>query len=105
MVRYFTELDRVSDRMTVETVGRTTGGRPYLLAAISSPDTVASLAQARARHRRLADPRTTPEDEALSIAGGGKVVVLIGAGVHSSEIGTTQAMNELATAHDPADLY
>ncbi len=96
MVRYFTELDRVSDRMTVETVGRTTGGRPYLLAAISSPDTVASLAQARARHRRLADPRTTPEDEALSIAGGGKVVVLIGAGVHSSEIGTTQAMNELA---------
>ena len=30
MVRYFAELDRLSDRMTVETVGQTTGGRPYL---------------------------------------------------------------------------
>jgi len=97
MVRYFTELDRVSDRMTVETIGQTTGKRPYLVAAISSPDTIASLAQARARHRRLADPRATPEAEALSLAREGKVVVLIGAGVHSSEIGSTQAMNELAS--------
>jgi hypothetical protein len=96
MVRYFTELDRLSDRMTVETVGQTTGGRPYLVAAISSPDTIASMAQARARHRRLADPRATTEAEALNIARDGKVVVLIGAGVHSSEIGSTQAMNELA---------
>ena len=46
MVRYFTELDRVSDRMAVETVGQTTGKRPYLLATISSPETIASLAQA-----------------------------------------------------------
>ena len=50
----------------------------------------------RARHRRLADPRTTPEAEALTLARDGKVVVLIGAGVHSTEIGSTQAMNELA---------
>jgi len=96
MVRYFTELDRVSDRMTVEPVGQTTGKRPYLLATISSPETIASLAQVRARHRRLADPLTTPEAEALTLARDGKVVVLIGAGVHSTEIGSTQAMNELA---------
>src|SRR4029453_18948547 len=96
MVRYFAELDRLSDRMMVETVGQTTGGRPYLLAAISSPDTIASLSHAQARHRLLADPRSTPESEALALARDGKVVVLIGAGVHSSEIGSTQAMNELA---------
>jgi hypothetical protein len=96
MVRYFAELDRVSDRIVVDTVGETTGGRPYLVAAISSPDTIAALAQARARHRRLADPRETTEAEALAIAREGKVVVLVGAGVHSTEIGSTQAMNELA---------
>ena len=79
-----------------QTVGQTTGGRPYLLAAISSPDTIASLSHAQARHRLLADPRATAESEALTLARGGKVVVLIGAGVHSSEIGSTQAMNELA---------
>ncbi len=97
MVRYFTELDRVSERMSVETIGQTTGRRPYLLATISSPDTIASLSLARSRHRRLADPRATSEADALDIARDGKVVVLIGAGVHSSEIGSTQAMNELAS--------
>ena len=94
-VDYLRAVARVSQRVRVDEVGRTTGGRPYVLVTISTPDTLKSLSEARAAQRRLADPRVTTDAQASRIAREHKAVVLIGAGVHSSETGSAQAMNEL----------
>ena len=94
-VDYLRAIARDSERVRVDEVGRTTGGRPYLLVTMSTPDTVLALAQARAAQHRLADPRFTSRAEAERIARQHKAIVLIGAGVHSNETGSAQAVNEL----------
>ena len=59
-------------------------------------------------NQRLADPRTLPQEDARTLAATHKVVVAIGASIHASEIGGTQAANELlhslATTDDPGLL-
>jgi hypothetical protein len=95
MVDYFQRIGEGSDRVLVEELGRTTNGNPYLLLTISAPETIANLPRHRALQHRLADPRRTGEGEAGSIAENGKAVLLIGANVHATEIGTNQAMNTL----------
>lgn len=103
---YLKAVARASARVRLDEVGRTTGGRPYLLVTISTPDTLQALSQARASQRRLADPRVTPAEQAERIVSTQKAVVLIGAGVHSTETGSAQAANELvwrlATERSPA---
>ncbi len=94
-VLYLRAIARTSARVRVDEVGRTTGGRPYLLVTISTPDTLLALGRARAAQHRLADPRATSTAEAERIAREHKAVVLIGAGVHSNETGSAQAVNEL----------
>jgi hypothetical protein len=94
MVEYFQTVDRLSDRVIVEDLGPTTDGRPYLLATVASPSVIADLPRFRRMQQQLADPATT-EAEAARIVRDGKVVVLIGAGVHANEVGSSQMTNEL----------
>ncbi len=105
-VDYLRTLARASPRVRVDEVGKTTGGRPYLLVTISTPDTLQALSKARAAQHRLADPRLTTGADAERIAREHKAIVLIGAGVHSNETGSAQAINELvwrlATERSPA---
>ena len=95
MVDYFHTVAERSDRVEVAELGRTTLGQPYLLATISTPDTIADLPRYRAMQKKLADPRRTAPEEAEAIAQTGKAVVLVGANVHATEIGTSQLMNDL----------
>lgn len=95
MVEYFTLVGERSPRVAVRELGKTTNGHPYLLAAVSTPDTIADLPRYRAMQRELADPRRTTPARADEIARTGKAVVLIGANVHATEIGTNQVMNDL----------
>ena len=95
IVDYFTLVGERSDRVLVQEIGKTTLGEPYLLAVVSSPDTIADLPRYQTMQHRLADPDRTSEDEAAAIVREGKAVVLIGANVHATEIGTNQAMNDL----------
>ena len=94
-VAYVRELARLSDRVRVVELGPTTLGRPFVMAVASSPETLDRLDEHRAMQHRLADPRSTPPDAADRIAREGKAVVLIGASVHSDEIGGSQMANEL----------
>src|SRR5919107_3740000 len=57
IVEYFRAVDRLSDRVVVQDLGPTTEGRPYVLAIVSSPDTIADLPRYQAMQKRLADPR------------------------------------------------
>ena len=94
-VEYFRTIDRLSDRVVVRDLGPTTEGLPYIVAVVSSPETIADLPRHQADQRRQADPRLTSDAEAARIAREGKAVVLIGAGVHANEIGSSQMMNDL----------
>ena len=64
---YFTALDRASPRVSVRTLGKTTLGRPFLVAFISDPSTLANLERYRQIQRKLMDPRlrTAGEREKL----------------------------------------
>ena len=101
---YFHALDAASPRVLVREVGRTTEGRPFLLVAISSEANMERLEDIRAASLRLADPRGLPEAEAERILETGRVVVAMSYGIHSTEVGTTQASmitaHRLATAED-----
>jgi hypothetical protein len=106
--RYFEQIATASDRVELVDLGRTTDGNPTIAAIISAPDNIQNLARIRATNQRLADPRTLPQEDARTLAATHKAVVAIGAGIHASEVGGTQAANELlhtlATTSDPGLL-
>src|SRR5688572_15389488 len=56
-VDYFKKLDKFSDRILVEEIGKTTLGRPFIVATISSPENLKRLDELRDIQRQLADPR------------------------------------------------
>ena len=95
MVEYYETVAERSDRMVVEELGKTTLGEPYLLLVISAPETIRELPRFQAMQRQLANPRQTSAETAEVIAQTGKAVVLVGANVHSTEIGTSQMMNDI----------
>lgn len=89
MVDYFKQLDRASNRVLVEELGKTTLGRPFMLAVISSPANLSRLDYYRDIQRKLADPRTinSNDAEAEKLIAEGKTIVLITCGIHSTEVG------------------
>jgi len=84
---YFTALDKASPRVSVRTLGRTTLGRPFLVAFISEPSTLANLERYRQIQRKLMDPRLRAPGEREKLIADGKLVVLITSSIHSTEVG------------------
>jgi hypothetical protein len=107
IVAYFRALDAASARVSVEDVGKTTEGRPFLVVTITSEANMARLEEVRQANLRLADPRGLSDAEAGRLLADGKAVVALNYGIHSTEVAAPQtAMEEawrLATAQD-ADL-
>ena len=54
---YFTALDAASPRVQLRTLGRTTLGRPFIVAFISDSATLANLERIRQIQQQLLDPR------------------------------------------------
>ena len=95
-IEYFHALGKASDRIVVKEYGKSTEGRPMIVGIISAPETLRKLDRFQQIQRKLADPRTTGEDEAARLAGEGKAVVLITCSVHSTELASTQTAMEFA---------
>ncbi|MGA9770951.1 MAG: M14 metallopeptidase family protein [Blastocatellia bacterium] len=89
IAEYFTRLDRASNRVVVEDLGKTTLGRPFLVATISSPANLARLDYFKEIQRKLADPRiiNSNDAEAEKLIAEGRTIVLITCGIHSTEVG------------------
>src|SRR6185369_12302535 len=89
IVDYFKRLERASDRVKLEELGKTTLGRPFVLATISSPENLARLDRFKEIQRKLADPRTfnSNDGEAEKLIAEGRTIVLITCGIHSTEVG------------------
>ena len=92
---YFELVASQSDRVKIVDIGPTTERHRTIAAIVSSPDNIRNLDRIRATNQRLADPRTLDRDVARQLTASHKVVLAIGAGIHASEIGATQAANEL----------
>jgi ribosomal protein L18 len=102
---YLRALDAASDRVSVEEVGKTTGGRPFVLVTVTSAANHARLEEIRAANARLADPRGLGEGEAERLVRGGKTIVAMAFSIHSTEVGGTLAslrlLHHLASSDDP----
>ena len=105
MVAYYEEVGRTSDRVEIVELGTSTEGRPFLLVKIADAEGLRRAEQVRAQNRALYDPRTTTEDEARALAAEGRATVAFSLGVHSVEVGSSQAglriVHQLATRDDP----
>jgi hypothetical protein len=96
VVGYFQTLEKSSDRIRVEELGRSTEGRPFIAATIADPETLRHLDRYIAIQQRLADPRTTPQAEAEKLFLEGKAVVLVTCSIHATEIASTHTAIEFA---------
>ncbi len=88
LVRYYQALAQASDRVDYREFGKTTLGAPFVALVISSPQTLKRLGSYQQLNARLADPRTLRSiRETQEALRGGKAVVLITSGIHSTEVG------------------
>jgi hypothetical protein len=93
---YLQHLSKTTNRLQYKEVGKTTMGNPYVVATISAPENLAKLDRLVEINRRLADPRGLTVDEARKLADEGRAFVFLYASIHSTEVGNTQALTEIA---------
>jgi len=93
--RYFQNIAAQSDRVRVIDLGQTTDRHRTVAAIVSAPENIRNLDQIRADNQRLSDPRTIAADDARRLAASQPIVVAIGCSIHATEVGASQAANEL----------
>lgn len=98
-VAYFKKLTETSDRIKLEELGKTTLGRPFVAATITSPENFKRLEEFKQIQLRLSDPRlltTSTEAGIADLIHAGKTVVVITCSIHATEVGGTFTATELA---------
>jgi hypothetical protein len=88
------KLDAESDRMIVQSIGKTAEGRDQLMAIITSPENHRSLQRYKDISRRLALAEGLTDDQARQLARDGKAVVWIDGGLHATEVLGAQQLTE-----------
>ena len=97
LTAYYEALARTSDRVTVDTLGPTTMGRPFVMLTITSPANHARLDDLHRMQRQLADPRTVSgPGELQRLLDEGRTIVMITHAIHSTEVGSAQVAAKLA---------
>jgi len=101
---YMNGLAQRSPYVHVDTLGRTTEGRPFLLLTITSPANQARLAAIKRGQKLLADPRLLSDAALAELRTTQPAVILISNNIHSTEIASSQMGMTLAyrLATDPA---
>ena len=93
---YMRELDRASERVRVETIGKSEEGRDILLVAIADEEGLRELDRLKAATAALADPRQTTPEQAERIIESARPIYYFNAGLHSTETGSPEMVMELA---------
>jgi hypothetical protein len=95
--RYMRAIADASPRATVFSMGETEEGREMILMAIADEATIADLESYKGYMRELTDPRVTSEDRARElIEGTAKPIYWLTSGMHSTENGGPEMLQELA---------
>jgi hypothetical protein len=101
---YVRKLDAESDRMIVQSIGKTAEGRDQLMAIITSPENHKNLQKYKDISRRLALADGLTDDQARQLARDGKAVVWIDGGLHATEVlgaaQLTETIYQLASRND-----
>ena len=93
---YFRRLAAASDRVTLLEIGKTSEGRPWYIAVISSAENLANLERYREIALRLTHPDELTDETARALAREGKAIVHIDGGLHASEVAHAQHTIQLA---------
>ncbi len=100
VVEFFQQLDATSDRVKFEELGKSTLGKPFVMATISAPENLARLNDYKKIQEQLADPRklgSGTDRKAARLIKRGRAIVLITCGIHSTEVGST--LSSMLIAH------
>src|SRR5512142_1513421 len=95
-IDYFKRLSAASNRIRLITVGKTSYGKTWTVAIISSPANLARLDQIRAANMQLAHPEGLTDAAARRLAAQGRAIVDISGGLHASEIAGSQHTPQVA---------
>jgi hypothetical protein len=91
---YVRLLDKESDRMVVQSIGKTAEGRDQLMAVITAPENFRNLARYKEIARKLALAEGLTDEQARALAKEGKAVVWIDGGLHATEVLGAQQLIE-----------
>lgn len=92
---YWHLLAEQSDRMSLESIGKTSEGRDQWMATITAPANRPHLQRYKEIARRLALAEGVTEEEARELAAEGKAVIWIDGGLHATEVLGAQQLMEL----------
>jgi hypothetical protein len=95
-VAYLRKLAASSRYMTLVEAGRSSQGRTFYFALVSTPKNLARLDRYREINRRLAHPDLVSDADARALAREGRAFVHIDGGLHATEVAGPQMMPVLA---------
>jgi hypothetical protein len=108
ILKYFNLVDQSSDRVRLAEFGKSTEGRPMVLAIVTSPENHSRLEEYKSIIRKLADPRRLSQEETARLVREGRPVVLIETNIHSTEVSSAETimalLHKLASSTEPAIL-
>lgn len=96
IVGYFAKLAAATPAVSIETLGKTTMGKPLFAAIISTPENVKRREEIFAAQRKLADPRVLKTADEATLYAHQPAVLVIQCNIHSDEIASSQMAMELA---------
>ena len=106
IVEYFYTVSKLSDRVLVEELGKSSEGNPFIVAYISSPGNLKNLDHYKEISCKISNPKKPlDQGELEQLVREGKVVVVITNSIHATEVGGTQSsvelLHKLASSNDP----
>lgn len=106
-LQYFRALEKASDRIKLVNIGKSTRGRDWWIALISTPENLKNFEKYRGISERLALTKGLTDDEARALTRQGKAIVQIDGGLHATEVAGVQhciqlAYEILSKPNDPA---
>lgn len=95
---YYRKLDKASDRMKLVEIGKTSEGRPQLMAIVSAEKNLKDKELERYRQTsvRLSQGDGLSESEAKALAKSGKAIAWVDFGIHSTEVAGHQTAPQFA---------
>jgi hypothetical protein len=93
---YFAKLAAATPAVSIETLGKSTMGKPLIAAIVSTPENVRRREEIFAAQRQLADPRILKAADEAALYAHQPAVLVIQCNIHADEIASSQMVMELA---------
>jgi hypothetical protein len=105
---YVHKLEKETNRMKLVEIGKTSEGRPQLMAIVTAPENFKKLDRYKEISRQLAQAEGLTDDQARALAKEGKAVVWIDGGLHATEVlgaaQLTETIYQLVSKTDPETM-